>query len=128
MFGTNSKKSPKTSSKNLSEIKSEFEKGVFLVVYNSRKQRCNRVIASFVLIMKHVLRGLLFSWPLYLLALAAYSIPDGSVWVVLLLLLPAMYVSWGILNKGVREDYEHLVYGYLLRSGYIGRMIFHGKI
>ncbi len=119
---------PAISSKNLSEIKNEFEKGVFLAVYNSRKQRCNRVVASFVLIMKHVLRGLLFSWPLYLLALAAYSIPDGSVWVVLLLLLPAMYISWGILNKGVREDYEHLVYGYLLRSGYIGRMIFHGKI
>lgn len=116
------------SSKHLSEIKNEFERGVFLVVYNSRKQRYSRVVASVVLVMKHGLRGLLFSWPLYLLALAAYSNPDGSVWVVLLLLLPAMYVSWGILSKGIREDYEHLVYGYLLRSGYIGRILFHGKI
>lgn len=116
------------SSKNLSEIKNEFERGVFLVVYNSRKQRYSRVIASILLVIKHVLRGLLFSWPLYLLALAAYSIPDASVWIVLLLLLPAMYISWGILSRGIREDYEHLIYGYLLRSGYIGRMIFHGKI
>ena len=88
---------------------------MFLVVYNSRKQRYSRVIASVVLVMKHVLRGLLFSWPLYLLALAAYSIPEGSVWVVLLLLLPAMYISWGILNRSIKEDYEYLVYGYLLR-------------
>ena len=117
-----------TRSKNLSEIKNEFEKGVFLVIYNSRKQRFNRAVASCVLAMKHILRGILFSWPLYLLALAAYSIPDGSIWIVLLLLLPAMYISWGILNRGIREDYEHLVYGYLLRSGYIGRIIFHGKI
>ncbi len=62
------------SSKHLSEIKNEFERGVFLVVYNSRKQRYSRIVASVVLVMKHVLRGLLFSWPLYLLALAAYSI------------------------------------------------------
>ena len=115
-------------SKHISEIKNDFERGVFLVMYNSRKQRFNRGIASGILVLKHVLRGLLFSWPLYLLALAAYSIPDGSVWVVLLLLLPAMYISWGILNKGIREDYEHIVYGYLLRSGYIGRLMFHGKI
>ena len=115
-------------SKHMSEIKNEFERGIFLVMYNSRKQRFNRVSAYVVLVIKHVVRGLLFSWPLYLLAIAAYSIPDGSVWVVLLLLLPAMYISWGILSRGIKEDYEHYIYGYLLRSGYIGRMIFHGKI
>ena len=78
-------------SKRLSEIKNDFERGVFVVVYNSPKQRYNRGLAVFVLMMKHVLRGLLFSWPLYLLALAAYSIPDASVWLVFFLLLPAMY-------------------------------------
>ncbi len=115
-------------SKHLSDIKNDLERGIFLSVYNSNKQKFKRGVALLVLVIKHVLRGLLFSWPLYLLALAAYSIPDASVWVVLLLLIPAMYISWGILNKGIREDYEHQVYGYLLRSGYIGRMIFHGKI
>jgi len=118
----------KFNSKRLSDIKSDFERGVFMVVYNSPKQRYSRGLAIFVLMTKHVLRGLLFSWPLYLLALAAYSIPDASVWMVLFLLLPAMYVSWAILYRGIKEDYENLVDGYILRSGYLGRMIFHGKI
>ncbi|MBL4712351.1 MAG: hypothetical protein JKX75_07635 [Gammaproteobacteria bacterium] len=116
------------SSKRLSDIKNDFERGVFLVLYNSRKQRYHRRMAAIILVFKHVLRGLLFSWPLYLLALAAYSIPDGSVWLVFLMLVPAMYVSWTILNRGIREDYGNLVEGYLLRSGYLGRMLFHGKI
>ncbi len=60
------------SSKRLSDIKNEFERGVFRVVYNSPKQRYHRGIAAITLVVKHVLRGLLFSWPLYLLALAAY--------------------------------------------------------
>ena len=116
------------SSKRLSEIKNDFERGVFMVLYNSPKQRYHRIVARGVLTIKHVLRGLLFSWPLYLLALASYSIPDASVWLILVLLLPAMYVSWVILSRGIKEDYENLVFGYLLRSGYLGRMLFHGKI
>jgi TctA family transporter len=115
------------STKRLTEIKNEFERGIFTVLYNSPKQKFNRSVAASVLVLKHILRGLLFSWPLYLLALAAYSIPQGSVWLVLLLLLPAMYISWAILNRGIREDYENLIDGYLLRSGYIGRIIFYGK-
>lgn len=115
-------------SRRLPEIKNEFERGVFLVVYNSPKQRCHRIAAAIMLTIKHVARGLLFSWPLYLLALAAYSIPDASVWLVLILLLPAMYISWVILSRGIKEDYENLVHGYLLRSGYLGRILFHGKI
>ena len=115
-------------SRRVSDIKNDFERGVFQVVYDSRKQRWNRSFALLVLIIKHVLRGLMFSWPLYLLALAAYSIPGTSILLVLFLLLPAMYVSWVILSRGIREDYEKLVHGYLLRSGYLGRIIFHGKI
>lgn len=118
----------RNTSRRLSDIKNDFERGVFKVVYDSQQQRRNRVFALLALIIKHVLRGLLFSWPLYLLALAAYSIPDTSIFLVLILLLPAMYVSWVILNRGVREDYENIVQGYLLRSGYLGRIIFHGKI
>ena len=128
MVGNSSQSSSQYSSKRLSDIKNDFERGVFLVLYNSPKQRYHRSVAAIILVLKHVLRGLLFSWPLYLLALAAYSIPDGSVWLVLFMLLPAMYVSWTILNRGIREDYSNLVDGYLLRSGYLGRMMFHGKI
>ncbi len=118
----------KYSSKRLSEIKSDFERGVFLAVYNSPRQRCHRGLAGLILVIKHVARGLFFSWPLYLLALAAYSIPDSSILLVLLLLLPAMVVSWKILNRGIKEDYDNLINGYLLRSGYLGRILFHGKI
>jgi len=118
----------KYTSRRLTEIKNDFERGVFMVVYNSPKQRYHRVVAIVMLTVKHVMRGLFFSWPLYLLALAAYSLPDASVWLVLVLLLPAMYVSWVILSRGIKEDYEHLVHGYLLRSGYLGRILFHGKI
>ncbi len=98
-----------------------------MVVYNSPKQRCHRAMAAAMLVIKHVLRGLLFSWPLYLLALAAYEIPDGPVWLVLFLLIPAVIVSWTILRRGIKEDYNFLVDGYLLRSGYLGRMLFTGK-
>ena len=64
----------------------------------------------------------------YLLALAVYSVPGIAVWLVLVFLLPAMYVSWVILRRGIREDYYNLVHGYLLRSGYLGRLLFHGSI
>ena len=114
-------------SKRLSDIKNDFERGVFLAVYNSRKQRLHRLFAAVILSIKHILRGLLFSWPLYLLALAAYAVPGASAWVFILLLLPAIYVSWIILSKGIREDYENLINGYILRSGYLGRMLFHGR-
>jgi len=116
------------SPKRLSEIKNDFERGVFAVVYNSPKQRYHRMVAAIMLTTKHALRGLLFSWPLYLLALAAYSIPAASVWLVLILLLPAMYISWVILSRGIKEDYENLVDGYLLHPGYLGRMLFRGKV
>lgn len=115
------------SSKRLSEIKNDFERGVFLALYNSRKQKLSRAVASIMLGIKHALRGLLFSWPLYLLTMAAYAVPGSSALIVALLLVPAIYVSWVILSRGVKEDYENLVEGYLLRSGYLGRMLFHRK-
>jgi len=114
-------------SKRLSEIKNDFERGVFLAVYNSRKQKYHRSVAAVSLVLKHALRGILFSWPLYLLGLAAYAVPGSFMLVFILLLLPAVYVSWVILSRGVKEDYEKLVEGYILRSGYLGRMLFHGK-
>lgn len=116
-----------TKSKRLSEIKNEFERGVFLAVYESRKQKFNRVFAVIALIIKHVLRGILFSWPLYILAFAVFSFPNVHLIFFIILLIPGIYVSWVILSRGVKEDYESLIYGYILRSGYIGRLIFHHK-
>ncbi|MCK4704365.1 MAG: hypothetical protein KAT90_02700 [Gammaproteobacteria bacterium] len=117
-----------SNSKHRSEIKNDFERGVFLVLYNSPMQRFSRTLALLMLTVKHVLRGLIFSWPLYLLLIAIYFLPGSSIWMVLLLLLPAMYVSWKILSRGIKEDYKQLIDGYLLRSGFLGRIIFHGKI
>ena len=117
----------KTTSKRLSEIKNEFERGVFNAVYRSRKQKINRVSAASILVFKHVLRGTLFSWPLYMLAYAFFVLPDMPLILSVVFIVPGIYVSWVILSRGVREDYENLVNGYILRSGYLGRLLFHGK-
>ena len=115
------------SSKRLCEIKNDFERGVFIALYNSRKQKQHRIVAGIMLGIKHVLRGLLFSWPLYLLTIMAYLIPGLSVLVAIMFLLPAIYVSWVILSRGIKDDYNELVEGHLLRSGYLRRMFFHKR-
>lgn len=115
------------SSKRLCEVKNDFERGVFIALYNSKKQKRYRIIAGAALMVKHVLRGLLFSWPLYLLALAAYMIPGVSALIVIMLLFPALYVSWTILSRGIKDDYNELVEGHLLRSGYFRSVLFHKK-
>jgi len=116
-----------TRSKRLGEIKNEFERGVFLVLYDSPKQKIRRIVAIVTLVVKHALRGIIFSWPLYMLTLAAYAVPGSSKLLFILLLIPGIYVSWVILSRGVKEDYDNLVDGYILKPGYIGRMLFHNK-
>ena len=118
---------PDARSKRLGEIKNDFERGVFLVLYDSPKQKLNRTIAAVALVIKHALRGILFSWPLYMLTLAAFAVPGSSRLLFIVLLAPGLYVSWVILSRGVREDYEKLVDGYILKPGYLGRMLFHNK-
>ena len=114
-------------SKRLCDIKNEFERGVFLVLYDSPQQKLNRIVATFALVIKHALRGILFSWPLYMLTLAAYAVPGSSKLLFILLLMPGLYLSWVILSRGVKDDYENLIDGYILKSGYLGRMLFHNK-
>ena len=118
---------PDSRSKRLGEIKNDFERGVFLVLYDSPKQKLNRIVAAVALVIKHALRGILFSWPLYMLALAAFAVPGSSRLLFIVLLVPGLYLSWVILSRGVREDYENLVNGYILKPGYLGRMLFHKK-
>ncbi len=114
-------------SRRLSDIKNDFDLVVFLAVYDSPKQKYHRLAAAILLTIKHALRGILFSWPLYLITLAAYAVPGSSKLVFLLLLLPGVYASWVILSRGVKEDYTNRVDGYIFRSGYLGRIIFHKK-
>ena len=113
--------------KRLTDIRNDIERGVFLSVYNSRPQRMRRYIALLILGLKHGLRGTLFSWPLYLLPLAAWSFKLTFLPLILLLLLPGVYVSGGILVRGVREDYADHVEGFILRPGFPGRLLFPGN-
>jgi hypothetical protein len=111
----------------LADIRSEFERGVFLALYNSRRQRMHRVLARLILGFKHGLRGMLFSWPLYLLPLAAWILQAHYLPLILLLLLPGVLISGFILRRGVHEDYARLVDGCILRPGYPGRILFPGS-
>ena len=109
------------------DIRNEVERGVVLNLYKYRPQRLRRMIARIILAVKHGLRGTLFSWPLYLLPLAAWSLKATYLPLILLLLLPGLYVSGVILVRGVREDYNHHVEGYLLQPGFPGRLLFPGN-
>ena len=115
------------SHKRLDDIRDAFERGVFLSVYQSPRQRLHRYLARCILGMKHGLRGILFSWPLYLLPLAAWVLNARYLPLILLLLLPGLYISAVILLRGVRSDYARLVDGVILRAGYPGRLLFPGN-
>lgn len=95
----------------------ELTQAVFDAAYASRPQRNLRLLFGMLLILKHSLRGLLFSWPLYLLAFGGMAVPGFQSWVFLLLLIPAVGVSGYILNKGLREDYCAVLRGRLLKLG-----------
>ena len=114
--------------KRLSDIRGEFERGIFLSVYNSPRQWLRRAVAHLILGLKHGLRGILFSWPLYLLPLAAWLLQARHLPLILLLLLPGLVISGAILRRGVREDYARLVEGYILREGYPRRLLFPDRM
>ena len=115
-------------SKRLSDIRNDFERGVFLALYNSPRQRLHRALAGLLLGLKHGLRGILFSWPLYLLPLAAWLLQTRYLPLIALLLLPGIVISAAILRRGVREDYARLVEGTILGPGYPARILFPGTL
>ncbi len=102
----------------------EFTQAVFDAAYASRRQRSLRLLFSALLILKHVLRGLVFSWPLYLLSAAGLALPGQYAWAFLLLLIPAVWVSGTILKKGLHEDYAAHVRGKLLALRDLRRVLF----
>ena len=102
----------------------ELEVGIFMAAYDSRPQRGRRVLALVLLGVKHTLRGFLFSWPAYVLGLAAfYSVQVYAV-VSMLLLVPAVVLSGVILIRGVRDDYRDRVKGVLLNTGFARGLLF----
>ena len=102
----------------------EFTQAVFDAAYASRTQRNLRLLFGTLLILKHSLRGFVFSWPLYLLSTAGLALPGKFARVFLLLLIPAVGVSGWILTKGLREDYRAAAQGRLLKLGDIRRALF----
>jgi hypothetical protein len=91
-------------------------RAVYLAVYRSFPQRGLRLAAGILLFLKHALRGMLFSWPLYLLLLAGLLASwPGAGW-LLAVALPGLAVSLYILLKGVRDDYCQLVHGEVMQS------------
>lgn len=102
----------------------EFKRAVFDAVYRSWPQRRLRLTLGVLLAIKHTLRGMLFSWPLYLLAAAGLVLPGNHAWAFLLLLIPAVCVSAYILLKGWREDYAEHARGRLLKRHDLRRALF----
>ncbi len=95
-------------------IKNDLATAVFRSVYRSRSQHGLRFIAGLLLTVKHSLRGLLFSWPLYVLAVAGFY---SSGWLSALLwtlAVPGIGLSLYILSRGIREEYKNRVTGALL--------------
>lgn len=102
----------------------ELELGIFMAAYDSPLQRRRRVLALLLLSMKHSLRGLFFSWPAYVLGLAAFYSTQIYAWISVLLLVPAVWLSGAILVRGVRDDYRDHVKGVLLNMGFARGLLF----
>lgn len=106
-------------SRRIDSVDDPFQRGICEAIYRSAEQRRRRWLALGLLWGKHVLRGLFFSWPLYLLGLAALgSDHPGAAW-LLLLLVPAVWVSVTILRRGVREDQARLIEQRIFAAGYL---------
>lgn len=98
-------------------VEGDFERAVCESLYKSPSQRRLRVWVMVLLGLKHSLRGLLFSWPLYLLGVAALVLPGLGGTLLGLFLLPGMVVSYLILRRGIAEDYRRFVHRVLLKPG-----------
>ncbi|VAX12207.1 hypothetical protein MNBD_GAMMA24-2397 [hydrothermal vent metagenome] len=104
----------------LSEIDNELERAVFLAVYDSRVQQKRRLLARWLLIFKHILRGLFYLWPIYLVFIILLVLPvSGSRLVFLFVLMPGLLLWLLIYIKGARDDYYQYVRGQILEKGFI---------
>lgn len=89
-------------------------RAVHETLYRSPTQRALRLGAWLLLFLRHALRGMLFSWPLYLLLIAGLlSSWPTSGW-LLAIALPGLAVSLYILLRGVHDDYCQRIHGMVL--------------
>ncbi len=99
----------------LGDIDNAFERGVCEALYRSPEQRRQRWLITAALVLKHSLRGLLFSWPLYLIGLASFAMPGKYGWALGVFFIPALWVSGVILVKGIQEEYRRYVKDVVLK-------------
>jgi hypothetical protein len=104
-------------------LEHELVQAVFRSVYRSGEQRRRRQLAALLLAAKHTLRGLLFSWPLYLMVYAGFH-SEAPINVLLWALgVPGIGISLSILVRGIREEYGHRVAQRLLSRAELTRML-----
>lgn len=109
-----------------SEINNEFERAVFMAVYNSQEQRRRRRLAKWVLVLKHALRGLLIIWPVFaVLGALMFLSLTANEWVYLLVLAPGVLAWFYIYLKGAHKDYKQCVHEQILEKGFIKNLILH---
>ncbi len=101
----------------------DLAQAVFHSVYSSREQRQRRFLAALLLTAKHTLRGLLFSWPLYLVIYAGFRIDAPLSWLLWALGIPGVVISVFILMRGIREEYRHRVQERLLSRFDLARLL-----
>ena len=109
--------------KRLSDIENDLERAVFLSVYRSRKQWQRRFLAGLLLSLKHLLRGLLYIWPVYLILAALFFLPLSADRLILLfVLMPGLLLWFLIYLKGARADYYQHVHEQILDRGFIRKL------
>ena len=109
--------------RSLPDIDNDLERAVFLSVYHSRQQRQRRFLAQLLLMLKHILRGLLYIWPVYLILVALFLLPlSADRLIFLFVLMPGLLVWFLIYLKGARVDYHQHVHEQILDKGFIRKL------
>ncbi len=106
---------------------SELAQAVYRSVYHSRAQRGTRLAAMLLLASKHILRGLLFSWPLYLMALAGFYAPFPVSLILWVIAIPGIGLSLFILGRGVLAEIRERITGKILKQADLVKLLKGGS-
>ena len=111
----------------LDEIDDDLARAVFRAVYDSPVQKRRRRIAVMLLVIKHLGRGLVMIWPVYVVLLALWRVPGvGERWWYVLALAPGV-IGWLLIYlRGVRRDYAQHIAGHLLEPEDYRKLLFNG--
>lgn len=75
--------------------------------------------------IKHMVRGLMVLWPIYLLFVVLMVLPTGEhQGLYYLALLPGLLMWVYVFIRGARRDYARVVNGKLLNKGYAAVLLF----